>query len=436
MRRSISVRGSLLLCSLLLCGLLAIGVQTLWTNGSPSAVAPKVDHQVNAKVAAGTSNLAFRLLSHLAKSAPGSNVLISPLSVTSALSLALNGATGKTAQEMYEVLGVAGVSLDQLNRAKFDTMNDIESEDPAIELLSANALWVNKGTNLKRRFLDSAKNFYKAQAANLDFSDPESVSTINRWVGEKTKNKIKYVIGNLDQKDVLVITNAVYFKGVWKKPFVLRTVENAEFRTLNNTRIKMAMMRQCGHYLYHSEQNVQIIELPYGNRSVVMHIILPRNESDYQQFVSNFTQSQFEALIGKLKMMQGYIELPRFGITYGASDLSRALKSLGMPTAFDPEKSELTEMASNVEEPLYIRNVWHKATMEVNEKGTEAVAVTAVPVPSAAPNQKREETFDMIMDHPFVLAISERKSKELLFLASVVRPQKLSAPAHYKMITK
>lgn len=405
-----------------------LGMLAMLTNSSPTDATSGVDPELKSKVSAGTENLAFRLLSLLAKSEPGKNVLISPTSVTNALTLTLNGAGGKTAQEMAQTLGLTGIPLNQINKAKAEAIKQVESADPGVQLLCANALWVRNGVTLKRPFADNAKNFFKAQAACLDFASPSAVPTINRWVAEKTKNKIDKIIEQLDKTSALVITNAVYLKGKWTNPFVLqRTNENGEFRTLNNVRLRLAMMQDSAEFSYADNANAQFIELPYGNARVVMYVILPRDEANYQKFVTSFTAADFAALVDNLTTQKVNLKLPRFSLSYGAVDLAQALKSLGMPTAFDMNKADFKPMA-DVALPLYIGQVLHKAIMDVNESGTEAAAATAVEMRfGSAPPMPTQKPINMTVDHPFIVAISERQSKELLFLASVVKPEKLAA---------
>src|SRR5262249_114812 len=163
---------------------------------------------------------------------------------------------------------------------------------------------------------------------------PKSVLDINKWVAEHTKNKIKTILDKLDPSCVLVITNAVYFKGAWTKPFSLQSTQNdGEFKTAAGERLKIAMMQQSGQFQYAQDAAAQVIELPYGNGQLVMYVLLPSDPSNYQNFVKTLTLTRFEALIGKLRLSPGSIKLPRFSISF-KEDLAKVFEALGMRTAF------------------------------------------------------------------------------------------------------
>ncbi|PWU01880.1 MAG: proteinase inhibitor I4 serpin [Candidatus Melainabacteria bacterium] len=406
--------------------LLALSALVFLTSQLTALASTQAEADMTTKLSTGTGSLAFRLLARLAAAHPATNLLISPTSLASALTLAYNGAGGKTASEMANALGLTGLSLDEVDRAKATLTKDLEAADPSVQLISANALWVRNGIRLQPTFSTQAKKYFRSQVSNLDFADPNSVSVINKWVAEQTKEKIKSIISSLDASALLVLTNAVYFKGAWTKPFeVGATQENGEFKLAGGASLKIAMMRRSGQFAYAEDENVQALEMPYGNGQIVMYILLPKAKTDFQKFLIGLTLESFKKTIAKLDFRDGEVTLPRFSISY-ENELSKDFKSLGMPAAFDPHEADFKAMA-NVPSSFFIGQILHKAIMNVNEAGTEAAAATAVVMAGCAYHQP-EKPFVMNVDHPFVLAIGEKDTKEILFLAAVVKPEKLAAP--------
>jgi serpin B len=379
---------------------------------------------VRSQVSKGTEKLAFLLLSGLASKKPENNILISPTSVAIALTFAYNGAGGTTADEMADLLGIQDVPLKEIDAAIEDLRQAFQTLDPKVELCSANALWVRKGVNLNSTFVKNGKTFFKASAETLDFLDPKSPATINHWVSDETKGKIKSIIDTLDKSGVLVLTNAVYFKATWTKPFPAEaTVKNGQFKLLSGKLLKIPMMCDIGQFQYAQEAGLQILRLPYGNGHVAMYVLLPGVNDDFAKFVSTLTSSKFQALIDKLSYKRGTIRMPKFSIGYSA-DLSRSLISLGMKSAFDPERADFSGMA-DLNMPLFIGQILHKAVMNVNESGTEAAAATAIAMMGCSFNP--EKPFTMNIDHPFVIVIHDSTTGEILFLGTVVKPDKFEA---------
>ena len=407
---------------LAMLGMLALPTMQLAVDASS-----EVESDMTAKLSAGTGSLAFRLLANLGAREPASNLLVSPTSLAVALTLAYNGARGRTAEEMAETLGLTKISLAEVNNAQQKLIKEIEAADTSVQLISANGLWLRNGVLLRPAFAEHAKKYFSSQVSCLDFADPKSVLDINNWVAEHTKNKIKTILDKLDPSCVLVITNAVYFKGAWTRPFDLQSTQNNEqFKTAAGERLKIAMMQQSGLFNYAQDATAQVIELPYGNGQFVMYVLLPSDPSNYQKFVTTLTLTRFEALIGKLNFSVGSIKLPRFSISYG-EDLAAVFKALGMETAFDLHNADFKDMA-DVPFPLYIGQLLHKTVMDVNEFGTEAAASTAITMLTSSAFVPNEKPFVMNVDHPFVLAICEKDTKAVLFVAAVAKPEKLEAP--------
>src|SRR5215831_8639910 len=177
---------------------------------------PNNSANMNSNLAAASNAFGFDLFQQLLRQAANKNVFFSPLSVTIALGMTYNGAAGETKTGMARALKIEGMTLADLNRASAELLKALKSSDPKIELAAANSLWTRGGMRFNEDFLERARQFYGAEISSLDFNNPQSAATINRWVSGATKGKIGRIIDQISPQQVMFLINAVYFKGQWQ----------------------------------------------------------------------------------------------------------------------------------------------------------------------------------------------------------------------------
>jgi serpin B len=365
-----------------------------------------------------SANIAFglKLFSRL-NGKPGENVFLSPASIVWCLSMVLNGAEGKTRDEIASALEVSGINIRDLNAAYRDWKNSWGTLDPKIEIDVANSIWSRRGISIRPEFVELNKTFFDAQVSELNFNDPRSLSTINSWVNSKTRGKIERIIDQISADSVLFLINAIYFNGKWKHPFDAEKTKEDSFSAGSGKQKQVKMMRQRGNFLYTEQAQFQGIDLPYGNGRLSMLLFLPSSASGLQKFQTLLTQKNWQNWIQQFQETEGEIAMPRFKVDYEIL-LNDSLKSLGMKTAFSSQEANFQGMTT---EPAYISSVKHKAFAEVTEEGTEAAAATStevrivsMPVPT--------KTFRMIVNRPFFFAIRDNQSGVILFLGSITDP--------------
>jgi serpin B len=348
------------------------------------------------------------------------NYVISPLSVSLALSMTYNGADGETKSEMAKVLGFAGKSEAQVNAFNLDLIKRLQSADPKSTFNIANALWANKKVQFLPAFLQTNETHYKARVSNLDFADPSSVKRINDWVKEQTKGKIPSLIDQISADSVMFLTNAIYFKGPWTKPFEKTETKPADFTLIGGATKSVPFMTKFGSMSYAETPDVQAVCLPYGNSSYSMYIVLPSKNSSLMNYIDRLNAEKWTALVSHLKTNSGEIRMPRFRVEY-KKDLTGTLKGVGLQLAFDPARADFSRMTKD--QSVMINKVLHRTYVDVDEEGTEAAAATSVEmVPTGAPMEP-VKPFKMIIDRPFMFAIADEKSGSLLFLGAVVDPK-------------
>lgn len=346
-----------------------------------------------------------------------SNLFFSPYSISSALVMIYAGTRENTAQQLATAL-----HLQQVNHSDFSSLKqsliNTNTED-AYQLSIANAIWMQKNFLANPEFIYLLQDSYRAKLQLIDFeADVESArNKINGWTQEKTQQKIQDLLqpGIITEKTRLILTNAIYFKGNWLNAFNEEKTAPMSFKTTTNEQVEVATMFREDQFNYAEDQEVQLIELPYktqGEQSgLSMVILLPKQIdklTEVEQHIDRWLSPNFKK--EKVKLY-----LPKFNLT-SEFDLKKVLETLGVVDAFDADQANLTGI--NDKEKLFISAVVHKAFIDVNEKGTEASASTAI----VTATRSIAKVNEFRADHPFLFWIRDQQSGALLFMGRVINP--------------
>jgi serpin B len=253
----------------------------------------------------------------------------------------------------------------------------------------------------------------------LDFRVPSTVDTVNAWASSNTNGKIPRILDRIDPQIVMLLMNAIYFKGDWRAAFKTSETSSQPFRSLRGVDVPVQMMHRKGGFRSGRISNATVAELPYGGDAYVMTILLPDENINVNTFVSSLTPATWQQATANLHDADVDVYLPKFKLAW-EDTLNDELKRLGMRQAFIPDGAQFTRISRTMGNALYIDFVKQKAYVDVNEEGTEAAAVTVVGVGvTSAPVPVR-------IDRPFVFAIRERLSGTVLFLGKIVEPKAAS----------
>ena len=356
------------------------------------------------------------------KGKAGGNIFFSPFSISAALAMTYEGARGKTAEEMRSVFHFP--EDGNLRRTQYAAIfGEINKKDKKYKLNTANALWAQKDYEFLKEYFDVVGKYYGGKAANLDFiKDAEgSRITINNWVEARTNNKIKDLIppGILDDSTRLVLTNAIYFKGEWAKPFNKEITGKEKFRISKKRSVKAQMMRMDAteSFNYAENNTLQMLEMPYCGDELSMLLLLPKND-DLAALESSLSVQKLSEWKNNLEEQDVRVFIPKFKFETKYL-MAKDLQAMGMPAPFEWPGADFSGMNGTNE--LYISEVIHQAFVEVNEEGTEAAAATAVFMRAgSAPQIKIPVIFNA--DHPFIFLIQEKYSGNILFLGRVIEP--------------
>lgn len=363
------------------------------------------------------NDFSFEFYDQIGTSEDG-NVFFSPYSIFVALSMAYEGAAGNTSTEMQNVLNV--LQNDSVTLGTFGRLyNLLNQNQNGYTISTANAFWAHQDYTFLQEYLDLLENFYMAEAHELDFAkNVEAAEIINTWIEEQTNDKIKDMISpsSLSDYTKLVLTNAIYFKGMWSIPFDAENTYTTDFELTADDAIQIDMMSEGGSdYNYTETDDLQIIELQYTGDDLSMIVVLPK-ENNVSIAESSLSTDNLAQWKNSLYVEEVDIEIPKFKFEkkYALNDL---LKSMGIIDAFIPDVADFSKMDGT--NTLFISEAIHQSFVEVNEEGTEAAAATAIIMEATA---MPEEPKSFIADHPFIFLIQHKETGAILFMGRVMNP--------------
>ena len=390
--------------------------------GLQPAIASTIDDN-KAIVAKGNNTFATELYEQL-KAEPG-NLLFSPYSLSTALTMTYAGACGNTEVQMANVLhlDLEPQQVHQAAGAWMSELNTASNAQKGYQLYAANALWGQEEYTFLPQFTELLKAYYNAELTPLNFASApqESGKVINAWVKQQTQGKIPELINpaTLDSSTVLVLTNAIYFKGRWALPFEKEKTQDAPFILGSGNNVDVPMMRQTADVFYFEDDSIQMVEFPYEQPgdgvSLSMLFLLPREPANFAAIEASLSVEFIESTFEKMQKQKVSINIPRFTVSSTFS-LPDALKALGMDEAFSLPPADFSGITGAKD--LYISDVLHKVFLEVNEEGSEAAGASAVMMSRGL---ARHPVFQA--DHPFWIVIRENSTGGFLFFGRIMDPR-------------
>ena len=379
---------------------------------------------------ASSNNILALKLYHSLRSENANNMVFSPLSLFTSLSMTYMGARGNTAKQMEAVMDLESLGENIHDGIKDHNSDLLSKYDPNPDqyiLKIANRLYGQKKYQFQSEFMDATQQFYSARLEALDFGNTEGArAAINNWVEEQTKSKIRDLIppGVLTPDTRLVLVNAIYLKAEWSLPFNERLTSNQHFHLKKTEKIKVPMMTQTNHFDYYHDKllKCKILRLGFqGNQELGMMFILPDSMDGYVKLETKISPKAIQNWSSEIESrVKVAVSLPKFRFTQDFS-LAQKLNSIGMNDLFSKSTADLTGISKK--DDLYVSDVIHKAFLEINESGCEAAGATAVSMGvkkgfSLLPESK-PKVFKA--DHPFLFFIQSIKSGAFMFMGRVTR---------------
>jgi serpin B len=359
-----------------------------------------------------TSEFAFDFLKkHNSEEKADKNYFVSPLSLHVALGMLLNGADGKTKEEIQKVLHLSS-DLTANNNIYKSLIENLPNSDPKVTNTIANSVWYRNSFTVEKSFLDVLKTSFNATVSAEDFNNTATLGKINTWASDNTNGKIKKVIEKIDPAQVMFLMNAFYFKGDWKIPFKVENTRDENFVGTTGTK-PVKMMSMLENVKYTKRTGYQALELAYGDGNYVMTILLPDEKTPVSNVINIMSRTEWKSLNTALAEQKVIVGLPKFTLEY-ETNLNKVLENMGMPTMFSnaADLSKIAAPAGKIKVDFVKQNTF----VAIDEKGTEAAAVTTIDIKlTSAPILP-----EVICNRPFAFLISEKQSNTILFVGKIV----------------
>jgi serpin B len=388
-------------------------------NSEPDLTPKNITLTAMAPQAIESSNeFGLELFTKVAES-ENKNLMLSPLSASTALTMLLNGCAGDTYTQLQGALKYpAGMTISDINEAYKSLVEQLLNADPKVKLALANAIFYRNGFVVKDPFLNVMNNDYKAYIKGLDFSAPSALTTINKWASDNTNGKIPEVLQEISAQAVMFIMNALYFNGDWSYQFDKSLTQERPFYPDGGSSVNVSTMNgEVGSKIV-SGNGFKVIEMPYGRTDFTMIVIVP--DGTLGTFYPSFTNESWNQITSNLDQMTEFgkanVFMPKFKFSY-EKYLNDQLQSMGMVDAFIPFQADLSSIS---DASIYVSFVKQNTFVEVDEEGTEAAAVTTIGIEvTSFPPQPTQ----FVIDKSFIFAIRERTTNTLMFIGQVVSPE-------------
>lgn len=384
-------------------------------DGPPPVVddLPRALTALEVQAIQSSNQFGIDLLREVAAAEPDENIILSPFSASVALGMAYAGANGTTATAMRETLGWGTRSRDEILAAYRELPGMLQSLDSRVTVKVANAMWVRNTFPVRPEYTSDMKQFFAADVRSGDFG-PATVADMNSWASAKTNGLIPKVVDDLSPDLVLMLMNALYFKGSWRAEFDPARTTLGPFRTSGGAQPQVRMMRRTGDMAYAQSADAQWVELPYGNTSYVMTLVLPQEGTSARQWLQLLDSAVLAQGVSALAERDVELSMPKFRLKVNYQ-LRQPLTEMGMGIAFKSSQADF----SRIGEGLSISHVKQDVYIDVNEEGTEAAAVTQVGIRTVSLPQREIVN----LDRPFLFFLRDRIGGTVLFAGLIEEPK-------------
>lgn len=394
---------------------LAAGCEGLMTDDGGKGAKPIVLTKSQTAVMEQGNDFAFKLLRECHSEFKGENLFLSPMGVTIVSSMLANGAEGATYDEIVAAIGLKGYSLDKINDCYSTLVTALYKADPKVSFTLANSVWAAKDITLNQKFCSNMSKTFNAESYSVDFGADGTLKQVNDWCSKKTNGLIPKMFDQLSPLTRMLLINALYFKADWVYSFAEEQTYESEFSTLAGGRAKAQFMTMSRDLDVYQDKDVSIVKLPYGNGAFLMEAIQPTG--DFAAFLSSLSLAQLQRWDGAIKTAKADLHFPKITAEFDTDEsLVPVLMRLGMKKAFSSFEADFSNMS---DESLYVSNFRQKTFVKLDEKGTEAAAVTVAEMRKNSAGGSG--SLYLRFDRPFVYLIRESSTGAILFIGTKVK---------------
>ena len=409
---------------LLITALCAAFCSSCSNDDTPAVPAPPVnptfelvelDARTRNAIASQGNVFANKLMLQMNQQVPDANLMISPMSLQYALGMLSNGCSETALKEITDAMGMKDYSLDMLNSFFYNLTQTLAKEDKDFTLKLANAIWIQENFEVGKDFIQNNKALFDADVNDIDFTQADKAKkTINEWAEKATNGTIKELSLQINDDMRAVLANACYLKGKWTLPFDKKETKKETFHNQDGTTCEVDMMHLTKTFNFRDSEGepYMAVELPYGNQSFHMVIVLPKEDYTLDDILPTFDWNRLG--LGGEKVN---VALPKFKIEASyPEEIMKCVKELGVSQIF------LSGSLPGMHPELFVGQIAQDTFIEVDEAGTEASAVTTISMELASSGADYEPpTYTIRMDRPFAFAIREKTTGAMLFMGKVVK---------------
>lgn len=370
-------------------------------------------------IAATANSFSLDFYNHTAATEGSGNFMVSPLSLSMAMSMVATGAQGPTCSEIIDVLGFKESDIDAVNRLNSRLMTELTAVDPSTTLSLANSIWFDSSLDLKPAFIETNTSAYNADIFCCDLSSEKSKDAINSWASEKTQGMIPHLLKEpIGAEKRMALMNALYFKGIWASKFSKKLTNKQTFHSADGSARPVDMMHanKISCTVAHDDAGATWLHLPYGKKAFEMVLILPDAEdnSALEEYMSSLSATAYAENLEMSWPCDAKVTLPKFEIENDLN-LLNTLKELGIHKAL----TSGADFGKISDADLYIGSAMQRTVIKVDEEGTEAAAVSKVEIAVNSPGPT--EVREFVFDRPFAFIVRECSSGIVLFTGRVSR---------------
>lgn len=348
----------------------------------------------------------------------GKNIFISPLSLSFALGMAYNGAANETRDAIADALQMPDLTIEEINESYLGLMENLMNVDPEVTMQIANSVWCHDRSDLipAEEFVENCNTYFDAIVQTLDFEDPNSADIINQWVSDKTNDKIDSIIDAGQLRYLIsLLLNAIYFNGTWTYEFDEADTRTKTFYKSDSSEVDCEMMYVEANFETYWNNRFEAIDMPYGHDYFIMTAVKPNPGVSLDSLIYELTAENWTDWTDHSYKSEIEVGLPKFTFEYKISSLLiDVLTEMGMGITFDPILANFDNLFPD-DPYTFISMVTQKTFVRVDEKGTEAAAVSAVGMSDSAPGR-------LIFDSPFIFIIRERSTGTIIFMGKIEEP--------------
>ncbi|NXN27482.1 A2AP protein, partial [Nycticryphes semicollaris] len=361
------------------------------------------------RLADGLMRFSLDLLREVQLESNRTNVILSPLSIAIALSHLALGAANQTERHLLEAMHLESVPC------LHHMLGTLRRRLTASTLSLASRLYLQKGFDVKEKFLEDSEKFYGAKPMTLSGMSEHDLVAINKWVKEATNGQIPTFLQQLPENTVMLLLNAIHFHGFWMNKFDVSFTAPDVFHLDNEFVVPVEMMKAQKYALSWftlESQDIQVAKFPFKNNMSFVAIVPNQYTWNTSHLLGNFPYKQLCKLFPK--EVPTTVKIPKIKLD-SQLELNKVLSQMGLQELFtSPDLQKITD------DPLFVSSIQHQSTLELKEDGAEASGATSVAI------SRSFSAFSL--DRPFVFIMFEDETGIPLFIGSVQNPNPNAAP--------